>query len=91
MVPRSIQEIIEHADELARSFEEFESGEASERPVPVYLLQRAVVARAQGERQVMEAVAAARAAGVPWAKIGEILGTSAQAAHQRYGGVVEQV
>jgi hypothetical protein len=32
----------------------------------------------------------ARSSGISWNKIGEILGTSAQAAQQRYGAVVEQ-
>jgi hypothetical protein len=34
-------------------------------------------------------VVAARAAGLSWQKIGALLGTSAQAAQQRYGTVVE--
>jgi hypothetical protein len=38
-----------------------------------------------------DAIAAARTAGISWSKIGELLGTSAQAAQQRYGAVVEQV
>jgi len=49
------------------------------------------VARARSERQVVEAVTAARTAGIRWSKIGELLGTSAQAAQQRYGAVVGQV
>ena len=90
-MPRSIQEILDHADELARRFEEYEPGDGDERPVEEYLLQRAALARAQGERRVVEAVVAARNAGIPWAKIGQLLGTSAQAAQQRYGAVAEQV
>jgi hypothetical protein len=34
-------------------------------------------------------VVAVRAAGLSWQKIGTLLGTSAQAAQQRYGTVVE--
>jgi hypothetical protein len=90
-MPRSIQEILDHADELARRFEEYEPSEADERPVEEYLLQRAAVARARSERQIVDAVVAARNAGISWARIGDLLGTSAQAAHQRYGAVVEQV
>lgn len=90
-MPRSIQDILEHADELARRFEEYEPDEAHEIPVEEYLLRRAVLNRARGERQVVEAVVAARSAGISWGKIGEVLGTSAQAAQQRYGPVVEQV
>jgi len=90
-MPRSIQEILDHADELARRFEEHEPSEGDERPVEEYLLQRAAVARARSERQTVDAVVAARHAGITWARIGELLGTSAQAAQQRYGAVVEQV
>lgn len=89
-MPRSIQEILDHADELAKRFEDYEPGEGDEVPVEEYLLRRAAVARARSEREVVDAVTAARTAGISWNKIGEILGTSAQAAQQRYGAVVEQ-
>lgn len=52
-------------------------------------LERAVVAQARRERQILDAVTAARANGISWQRVGEILGTSAQAAHQRYGAVIE--
>lgn len=90
-MPRSIQDILDHAAELARRFEDYEADEADERPVEEYLLQRAAVVRARSERQIIDAVAGARAAGIAWKRIGEILGTSAQAAQQRYGAVIEHV
>lgn len=90
-MPRSIQEILDHADELAQRFEDYEPSDGDERLVEEYLLQRAALARARSERQIVDAVGAARTAGIPWAKIGDLLGTSAQAAQQRYGAVVEQV
>ncbi|CAN5370737.1 MAG: hypothetical protein ACR2JP_11725 [Acidimicrobiia bacterium] len=90
-MPRSIQEILDHADELARRFEDYEPTEGDERAVEEYLLERAAIARARSERQIVEAVAAARTSGIPWIRIGELLGTSAQAAQQRYGALVEQV
>ena len=46
-MPRSIQEILDHADELAKRFDEFDPDQAKEIPVEEYLLQRAVVARAR--------------------------------------------
>ncbi len=88
-MPRSIQEIIEHADELAARLERYEPSPGDERPVEEYLLERAAIARAQGERQVMDAVTTARARGVSWRRIGELLGTSAQAAQQRYGPAID--
>jgi hypothetical protein len=90
-MPRSIQEILDHANELAEQFEEYNPGVGDERPVEEYLLGRAALTRARSERQMVDAVVAARAAGISWRKIGETLGTSAQAAQQRYGGIVEQV
>lgn len=89
-MPRSIQEILDQADELAKRFEDYEPGEDDQVPVEEYLLRRAALARARSEREVVDAVTAARSSGMSWNKIGEILGTSAQAAQQRYGAVVEQ-
>jgi hypothetical protein len=88
-MPRSIQEILDHADELAQRFEEYEPSDGDERPVEEYVLERAVVAQARGEREILDAVTVARAKGISWQRIGEILGTSAQAAQQRYGAVIE--
>lgn len=90
-MPRSIQEILDHADELAKRFEDYEPGEHDERSVEEYLLQRAALNRARSEKQVVDAVVAARVAGASWQKIGSLLGTSAQAAQQRYRAVVEAV
>ncbi len=89
-MPRSIQDILDHADELAQRFEDYEPAAGDEQQVEEYLLQRAALARAHGERQVIDAVTKARDAGIPWNKIGELLGTSDQAAQQRYGAVIEQ-
>ena len=90
-MPRTIQEILDHADELAKKFEDSDPADGIERPVSELLLRRAALARVRAERQIVEAVEAARADGVPWAKIGGLLGTSAQAAQQRYGIVAETV
>lgn len=89
-MPRSIQKILEHAEELAQRFEDYEPAEGDELPVEEYMLRRAALARARCEGQTVEAVAAARTKGVTWNRIGEILGTSPQAAQQRYGSIVEQ-
>lgn len=88
-MPRSIQEILDHADELAARFERYTPDGAHERPVEEYLLERAVIDRARSERQIIEAITAARGAGMSWLRIGGMLGTSAQAAQQRYAALVE--
>ncbi len=89
--PRSLPAILDHADELAERLENYEPADGDERPVEEYLLERAALDRARSERQVVDAVIAARAAGASWQKIGSLLGTSAQAAQQRYASVVESV
>jgi hypothetical protein len=91
MMPKSIQEILDHADDLSKRFEDYEPTKDDERPVAEYLLQRAALARARTERQVVEAVEAARTERISWARIGALLGTSAQAAQQRYGNITESV
>lgn len=88
-MPRSIQDILDHADELARQFEDYEPNPDDEVEVAAYLLRRAALARARSERQVAEAVAAAREAGLSWKRIGAELGISAQGAQQRYGTITE--
>ncbi len=88
-MPRSIQEILDHADLLAKRFEDYEPKPGDERPVEEYLLERAAIARARGEQQVLDAVTRAKSKGMSWQRIGDILGTSAQAAQQRYGATVE--
>jgi hypothetical protein len=88
-MPRSIQEILDHADELARRFEDYEPSPEDEVGVAEYQLRLATLARARSERQVAEAVTAARRAGVSWKRIGIELGISAQGAQQRYGAISE--
>ena len=88
-MPRSIQDILDHAEELAKRFEDFDPEQAEEIPPEEYLLQRAVVARARSEQHLLDTVVTARGAGLSWQRIGAILGTSAQAAQQRYGMVVD--
>lgn len=85
-MPRSVQDILDHADELAARFEDYEPAETDERDPQVYMaLRRAVVSRSDAERAIKEAVEQARANGYSWAFIGQIIGTSGEAARQRYG------
>lgn len=88
-MPRSIQDILDHADDLAQRFESYEPNAQDEVAVAEYLLRRGALARARSERQIMEAVAEARRAGLSWKAIGSILGISAQGAQQRYGTLAE--
>jgi hypothetical protein len=85
-MPRSVQDILDHAEELAARFEAYEPAEGDERDPKAYeALRAAVVARSAAERSVRDAVEQARAHGYSWTFVGRILGTSGEAARQRYG------
>ncbi|HEY7814400.1 MAG TPA: hypothetical protein VIC62_14255 [Nakamurella sp.] len=84
-MPHSLQEILEHADELERRFEEHEPTDVRD-AAPLHAIRDAVTQRAVTERRIVEAVGAARDAGVSWSAIGGMLGTSGEAARKRYGG-----
>lgn len=88
-MPRSVEEILQHADELAERFENYEPDPSDELDVgAVRLLRAAVQERSQAERHLIEAIAAARESGMSWASIGTLVGTSGEAARQRYSGRV---
>jgi len=72
-----MQDILDHADELAKKFEDYEPKPDDEVEVAEYLLRRAAVGRARSERQVADAVLGARRTGVSWKRIGAELGISA--------------
>jgi hypothetical protein len=91
-MPRTLQEIIDHADEIARAFEDYEPDEQDRRPVePLKHARAAIQARAKAEQAVAQSVREMRESGYTWAVIGSQLGTSAEAARQRYGVPARQV
>lgn len=80
-MPRSYEEIVNQAEELSRVFEaDFQPAVSREEAT----VRAAALRRALAERELGEAVAAARKAGVPWDRIGEAVGTSGEAARQKY-------
>ena len=86
MMPRTVQEILDHADDLAARFEAYEPACGDERDPAAYVaLRDAVVSRSDAERDVAAAVRAARLKGFSWAAVGSLLGTTGEAARQRYG------
>ncbi|RIQ34942.1 hypothetical protein [Jiangella rhizosphaerae] len=88
-MPYSIEYVLAHADELARRFEEHEPDPSKFKDArPLGDIYRAVQARAQAERDILDAVGRAREAGLPWWLIGSYLGTSGEAARQRYGKLI---
>ncbi len=85
-MPRSVKQIIEQAEELAQRFEDFEPDPADRaRAKSLAAVHRATLARAKAEAALSRAVEKARADGHSWAAIGAMLGTSGEAARQRYG------
>lgn len=84
-MPRTVEEILQHADELAARFEAYEPDPADELDADaVAMLRAAVVERSDAERHLVEAVRKARDAGLAWSAIGSFLGTSGEAARQKY-------
>jgi hypothetical protein len=85
-MPRTVKEILDHADELAERFETYEPAPDDERDPQAFIaLRDAAGARSDAERSVQAAVERARAHGYSWGLIGSVLGTSGEAARQRYG------
>lgn len=84
-MPRTAQEILDQADELAARFENHkpDPGEALD-AAPLRELRAAFAHRADAERALADAVDKARDAGHSWASIGAMIGTSGEAARQRY-------
>lgn len=82
-MPRTIEEIIAHAEDLADQFESDDFDGIRLTPAE-YALYEAVRDRADVESRVAHAIASARANGVSWAKVGSLIGTSGEAARQRY-------
>ena len=87
-MPRTIDAIINQAEELAARFENHEPDpDTIQDATALRAVRRAFLARAADERRVTEAVENARAEGHSWASIGAMAGTSGEAARQKYGQI----
>jgi hypothetical protein len=85
-MPKSLAQRLAHAEDLAKIFEDYEPREEDRLDIePRNRLLRAVQERGRAEGEISDAVFAMRSAKWPWADIGSLLGTSGQAAQQRYG------
>jgi hypothetical protein len=88
-MPRSTKEIIDQADALARRFEDHVPGGADARSANTLAqVREAFLGRAQAESDLLLAVGAARGDGQSWSAIGAMLGTSGEAARQRFGALL---
>jgi len=85
-MPRTAKEILDQADELAARFEAHDPDLADIKDaVSLRAVRLAFQNRAVAERRLADAVSGARAEGQSWAAIGAMVGTSGEAARQRYG------
>jgi hypothetical protein len=89
-MPRTAQQIIDHAAELETDVARFEAAVGWQRvegPAHDALsaLRDAALARGRAEDDLRARVADARQVGVSWRRIGTLVGTSGQAAQARYG------
>jgi hypothetical protein len=85
-MPRTVEEILAHADELAKRFEDYEPSPGDVKDAtPLRAIREAFEDAARAQGRLNERIAVARAAGLSWASIGAMLGTSGEAARQRYG------
>lgn len=85
-MPRTVAEILDQADELAARFATHEPNPTDATDATTLRAVRlAFQARADAERHLADAVSVSRAEGHSWAAIGAMVGTSGEAARQRYG------
>jgi hypothetical protein len=84
-MPRTVQEILSQADILAKQFEADDLGPGTTVDgAPLRSVRRAFDDLARAQERLAEAVSIARWHGHSWAAIGGMLGTSGEAARQRY-------
>jgi hypothetical protein len=83
---RSLTDLIAHADQLANAFEAYDpSPEDFDAPLPPLMaVKLAAFRRARAEKELADAIHRAREAHVSWRELGEAIGTSGEAARQRY-------
>ena len=86
-MPRTTEEIVAQADELAKRFEDYEPQPSDAVDgTPLRSVREAFEDLALAQKRLSERVSVARASGLSWAAIGAMMGTSGEAARQRYGG-----
>lgn len=83
---RSLTDLIANADSLADAFENYDPTSADfDAPLPPLMaVKLAAFRRGQAEKELAGAIYAAREAHLSWREVGEAIGTSGEAARQRY-------
>lgn len=82
----SLTDLIAHADQLADAFESHDPApEEFNAPLPPLMaVKLAAFRRAAAEKELAQAIHAARQAHLSWRELGEAIGTTGEAARQRY-------
>ncbi len=82
----SLTDLIAHADQLADAFENFEPapGDLDAPLPPLMAVKLAAFRRAAAEKELAQAIHTARQAHLSWRQLGEAIGTTGEAARQRY-------
>ena len=83
---RSLTDLIAHADALADAFENHDPspGDFGASLPPLMAVKLAAFRRAAAEKELARAIHVAREARLSWRELGEAIGTSGEAARQRY-------
>lgn len=83
---RSLTDLIADADRLADAFENHDPtpGDFGMALPPLMAVKLADFRRAAAEKELTEAIATVREAHLSWRELGEAIGTSGEAARQRY-------
>lgn len=86
MTRRSLKDIQDRANEFADAFEQYEpKTDDQNAPLPPTMaVKLAAWRRDVAEKELAEAVHAAREQRLSWREVGEAIGTSGEAARQRY-------
>jgi len=83
---RSLTDLIANADSVADAFKTFDPTPADfDAPLPPLMaVKLAAFRRSRAEKELADAIRAAREAQLSWRELGEAIGTSGEAARQRY-------
>lgn len=85
-MPRSYDQIVALSEAMADDLEQLDDTPPTT-SIEEGVLRAAALRRVLAEAELGQAVVAARRAGVPWARIGEAVGTTGEAARQKYRAV----
>ena len=90
-MPRSLNELIKHADFYAKQFEDYPTSSQDAIDSATFNeLWSAGQQKSTLENSIAELVVKARSENMSWKLIGQIIGTSGEAARQRYGSITKR-